>query len=81
MYNLQERLFEMVFDHKNDITSVCFFVNKQLKLLDWSFTYYTLDLYTLNLKVSDLKTIHIHNVHNLHFSKEKNISQKAILVS
>ncbi len=73
-----KKFFKLVFDDKSNNTRVCFFVNKRLALSEWSFTHYTSDLYTLNLKIAELQKIHIHNVYNACTSKRDDLSKGSI---
>ena len=45
-------------------TRVCFYINKTMALVSWSFTHHSADLCFLYLKTLDERTIHIHNIYN-----------------
>ena len=79
IYNPLKELFGLALDDQNDDIKISFFINKRLKLSDWSFTHHRPDLHTLYLKVLDIQTIQIHNVYNLFSSRKDVISQQVNL--
>jgi hypothetical protein len=52
-------------------TKMCFYVNDKLNMNNWDVEYFTIDIYTLKIKINDLNddtsTIYIHNMYNFSF--------------